>query len=289
MHDEAEGEAPAEVPAPTLPPARSVEIEAGAVTVREVTGPPDAPAVFLLHGWTATADLNFFRNYEALGQHARVLAFDHRGHGRGVRGRRAFRLEDCADDVVAVADALGIDRFVVLGYSMGGAVAQLVWHRHRERVRGLVLCATAPHFNRYRNERLSFLGLTGVAALARLTPAQLRQRLSHRLYMDRRTAGWEPWAVQEVAGHDWRMILEAGSAVGGFRADPWLAEIDVPVSIVITMQDRVVGVRRQLLLFEQIPTAAAFRIDAGHDASIGAADRFNPTAVAAIHSVLERE
>jgi 3-oxoadipate enol-lactonase len=282
-------ETPAPVDPPLLPAGREVELAHGTVFVREVPGPADAPTVVLLHGWTATSDLNFFRSYEALGQHARVIAFDHRGHGRGLRSRKLFRLEDCADDVAAVADALDIDRFVVLGYSMGGAIAQLVWRRHAERLDGLVLCATAPHFNRQRNERLSFLGLTGLAALARLTPAQLRRRLTQQLYLSRKTETWDPWAVQEAASHDWRMVLEAGRAIGGFRSDDWLAEIDVPTSVVITMQDRIVGVRRQLLLFENIPTAAAFRLDAGHDAAISAADRFNRTAIDAIHSVLERE
>ncbi|MET0578619.1 MAG: alpha/beta fold hydrolase, partial [Ilumatobacteraceae bacterium] len=70
--------------------------------LREVPGPPGAPVVVLLHGWTATADLNFHTCYEALGEHYRVLAFDHRGHGRGIRSRRKFRLEDCADDVAAM-------------------------------------------------------------------------------------------------------------------------------------------------------------------------------------------
>lgn len=274
--------------APRLPPGRDVELADGTIFVRDVAGPPGAPVVFLLHGWTATADLNFFRNYAALAEHARIVAFDHRGHGRGLRTRRAFRLNDCADDVVQVADALGVERFVVLGYSMGGAVAQLVWRRHRERLSGMVLAATAPHFNRHRNERLSFLGLTGLAALARLTPAQIRRTLTQQLYLSRKTNTWEPWAVQEAASHDWRMVLEAGRAIGGFRSDEWLPEVDVPTSVIITMQDQIVGIRRQLLLFESIPTAAAFRIDAGHDAAISAADRFNATAIAAIHSLRER-
>ena len=40
--------------------------------------------------------------------------------GRGIRSKRAFRLDDVADDVIAVADVLGIDRFIPVGYSMGG-------------------------------------------------------------------------------------------------------------------------------------------------------------------------
>ena len=121
----------------------------------------------LLHGWNATSDLNFFLCYRALGERYRVLAFDQRGHGRGIRTRRLVRLEDCADDVVALADVLGLQRVVPIGYSMGGAVAQLIGRRHPDRVRGLVLCATAGHFNASRDERLSFLGLSGLAMLAR--------------------------------------------------------------------------------------------------------------------------
>jgi 3-oxoadipate enol-lactonase len=273
---------------PALPPGRDVELAAGTVHLRDAPGPDGAPAVVLLHGWTATADLNFFKVYDPLAEHFRVLAFDQRGHGRGLRSRKLFRLEDCADDVVAVADAIGLDRFVAVGYSMGGAVAQLLWQRHRERLLGLVLCATAPHFNRQRNERLSFLGLTGLAAVARLTPGQLRRWLTGQLYLQRRTTTWEPWAVEEAASHDWRMVLEAGRALGGFRADEWLGEVDVPTSVVITMQDHVVPVRRQMLLFEDIPTAAAFRVDGRHDAAIAVPGRFVPTALAAVNSVLER-
>ncbi len=280
--------AAAPLAAPELPAGRDVEVRGGTVFVREVPGPVGAPAVMLLHGWTATADLNFFRCYAPLGEHFRVLAFDHRGHGRGLRSRRAFRLEDCADDVIAVADALGVERVVAFGYSMGGAVAQLVWRRHPERVAGLVLCATAPHFNRLRNERLNFLGLHGLALAARLTPAQMRRWLSSQLYLQRKTSSWEPWAVEEAARHDWRMVLEAGRALGRFRSDPWLGEVDVPASVVITMKDHVVPVRRQMLLFEEIPTAAAFRVDGLHDAAIAVPDRFVPTAVAAVQSVLER-
>ena len=150
--------------APPLPPSQLVELAGlGEVEVRELPGPPGARTVILLHGWTASADINFFTAYERLGERFRVIAFDHRGHGSGLRTKRAFRLEDCADDVTRVADVLGVERFTPVGYSMGGAVAQLVWRRHRERVEALALCATAPHFAERREERLSFLGLTGLA------------------------------------------------------------------------------------------------------------------------------
>jgi len=256
--------------------------------VRDFGGQPGAPTVVLLHGWTATADLNWFKCYDALGEQFRVIAFDHRGHGTGVRSKQPFHLEDCADDVADVTTALGIDRFIPVGYSMGGPIAQLVWRRHPERVDGLVLCATAPYFAARRNERRMLLGLTGLATVARVAPEGAKIWLTEQLYLQRKTMQWEPWAIQQAASHDWRMVLEAGRAIGNFSSTEWLAEVDVPVSNVLTMRDQVVPLRRQVKLFEQIPDTEAFRIDGMHDAAVANADRFAPALIRAIHSIERR-
>ena len=63
---------------------------------------------------------------------------------------------------------------------------------------------------------------------------------------------------------------------------------DVPTSVIITMRDRVVPLRRQIRLFETIKDAEAFRVDGDHDAVVANADRFVPTLLRAVHSVLER-
>lgn len=277
------------VTVPPLPHGAAFDLPGrGTTFVRSMEGPPGAPTVLLLHGWTATADLNWFTCYHPLSQHYRVIALDHRGHGRGIRSRKAFRLDDCADDAIAVCDALGIDRVIPIGYSMGGPVAQLVWQRHPERVRALVLCATAPYFRNSRNERIGFIGLSGMAALARLTPLQARQWLTEQVYLQRKTEQWEPWAVQEASLHDWRMVLEAGGAIGRFDSREWLTGVDVPTSVVITMRDRVVPVRRQVRLFETIAGAEAFRVDGDHDSIASLPDRFVPTLLRAVESVVER-
>ena len=217
-----------------------------------------------------------------------MIALDHRGHGRGIRSRRRFRLADCADDALALCDVLGAQRVIPVGYSMGGPIAQLCWQRHRDRVRGLVLCATGAHFSRSREERLGFLGLSGLAVLARLTPTQLHDRLSDQLYLQRKTTEWGEWAVSEAARHHWRTVLEAGHAIGNFDSTGWLGEVDVPTAIVTTLRDRVIPLRRQEQLFELIPTAEAFRVDGDH-ASVAHTDgRFLPALLRAIHSTVER-
>ena len=274
---------------PDLPPGAAMHLPGrGTTFVRRLEGPPDAPTLVLLHGWTASADLNWFTCYAPLAEHYRVVALDHRGHGRGIRSRKLFRLEDCADDAVAVCDVLGIDKFIPVGYSMGGPIAQLIWQRHRQRTAGLVLCATSSHFSTSREERLSFLGISGLAAVARLTPVQARQWLTEQFYLQRKTDQWEPWALHEAARHDWRAVLEAGRAIGNFSSRSWINEVDVPTSTLITMRDRVVPVRRQIRLFEAIPEAEAFRVDADHDAVVANAKQFVPTLLRACRSVVER-
>ena len=275
--------------APDLPYGAAMHLPGrGTTFVRTLEGPPGAPTLVLLHGWTASADLNWFTCYRPLAEHYRVVALDHRGHGRGIRSRKTFRLEDCADDAVAVCDVLGIEQFIPVGYSMGGPVAQLIWKRHRARTAGLVLCATSAYFSTSREERLSFLGLSGLAAVARLTPLQARQWLTEQFYLQRKADQWEPWAISEASTHEWRAVLEAGRAIGNFSSRDWIAEVDVPTSTLITMRDRVVPVRRQVRLFEAIPDSEAFRVDGDHDAVVANAKQFVPTLLRACRSVVER-
>lgn len=275
-----------EAPFPDLPSGREIHLPGrGTTFIRELPGPgPDAPVAFLLHGWTATADLNFFAIYHHLAQHMRVVAIDHRGHGRGLRSRRPFRLADCADDVACLAAELGIERFVPVGYSMGGPIALLTWRRHAAAVCGLVLCATADRFVDTPGERMPFLGLGGLGALSRLAPASTRQWVTQQTFLRRRADRWGAWALNEAAKHDWRMVLEAGGALGTFRASDWLHEIDVPTSVVITTRDPVVAPERQYRLAAAISQVQVHTLEAEHDAAVTRA----PDLAAAIVSGVRR-
>jgi 3-oxoadipate enol-lactonase len=259
----------------------------GRTFVREVAGPAGAPTVILLHGWTATADLNWFTCFDALGRHFRVLAPDHRGHGRGLRPNGGFRLSDCADDVAAIADVFGVNTFIPVGYSMGGAIAQLLAQRHEMRVRGLVLAATAGYFASSRDERLNFLGLNGLARLSRLLSAQTRSWVTEQIYLQRKTQSLADWAARQIASHDWRHVLEAGSEIGAFDSRRWLNDIDVPAAMIITTKDQVVPTRRQEELAASLRTSTAtYRVDAGHDAVFAAREQFVPLLVDACQQVV---
>src|SRR4051794_13363606 len=129
------------------PPGRILEVPGrGDTFVYEMEGPPDAPVLFLIHGLVATTQLNWFPAFPVLADHYRVIATDLRGHGRGFPAGNRFRLSDCADDIAAVADALGVERFIPVGYSIGGPLAPLLWPRPPPPGPGLGLAAAARDF-----------------------------------------------------------------------------------------------------------------------------------------------
>lgn len=276
---------------PGLPPGRFVELHRrGTTWVHEAAGPPDAPTLVLLHGWTATAGLNWFPSFPALSRSFRVLALDHRGHGRGVRTWRRFRLEDCADDVAALADWYGIDRFIPVGYSMGGPIAQLVWQRHRDRVDGLVLCATSRNFRGSPMERAIFSAMTGLSVAARVTPSGLRQSMSERVLSRRVDAETDngPWAQSELFRNDPRVMVEAGHAIGAFSSHEWIGGVDVPTAVVVTELDAVVPSYRQRKLAESISGATMHPVQGDHSVCVMEPERFVPTLIEACESVAVR-
>src|SRR5919206_4986102 len=119
---------------PNWPPEPPIEMPSGRIVhvpgrgemlLRDTGG--EGPPVLLLHGWMFSADLNWWRTYGPLERAGyRVLALDHRGHGRGLRTHAPFRLSDCAEDAASLLETIGVDRALVVGYSMGGPVAQLM-------------------------------------------------------------------------------------------------------------------------------------------------------------------
>jgi 3-oxoadipate enol-lactonase len=270
--------------APWLPPGRTVELPGiGTTFVRDSGGPAGAPTVLLLHGWAVTADLNFFTAYPALAARYRVVALDHRGHGRGIRPPGGIvRLPDCADDAVAVLDALEIDQATTVGYSMGGAIAQLVWYRHPERVSGLVLASTARHFQGGPISDLWYRSYTPLAhAVQRIDgPADALVRWR----VDRRVRGAErsDWMRSELEQVSPAGLLSSMRSVGRFRSTRWIGGVDVPTSVIITTRDRTVPSRRQRGLAAAIDGAASFEVDGPHDSIVSRADAYVAQLVAAL-------
>jgi 3-oxoadipate enol-lactonase len=239
----------------------------------------------LLHGLSATGGLNWVWAFEPLGRHYRVIAIDHRGHGHGIPARR-FRLADCADDVAALADVLGLDALVPVGYSMGGPIAQLVWHRHRSLVSGMVLCATAGSFRSNERDIGLWSVLPFVTAGMRAAPGSTRRALMRRVIEQRMPQfRSREWVLDEVSGNDPAAIAEAAGALARFSSREWIGDVDVPTAVVVTERDRLVPPERQVRLAQSIPGARVFPVDGDHSVCVSAPRLFIPALESALSTV----
>jgi len=261
----------------------------GTTFVRETPGPPGAPTLLLLHGWMVTADLNWFTCYPALGEHFRVVALDHRGHGRGIRTWRPFRLEDCADDAAALVEQIGAGPVIPVGYSMGGAVAQLLWQRHPEAVAGMVLCATSRSFSAQApGSQLWFTSLLGLSVAARLIPKSVLRRIVAKVVRRRAQRVLDEWGLKELERSDSPTLLHAGWTLGRFDSEPWIGALDVPTAVIVNTHDQVVSPQRQLDLAAAIPGATTHVVDAGHAGVVTHREDFVPVLVDACTAVARR-
>lgn len=104
-------------------------------------GRPGQPALVLIHGFPLDSAM-WDAQLAALAQHCYVIAPDLRGHGESEVPPGPYSIDQHADDVAALMDALGVRKAVIGGLSMGGYVALAFWRRHREKVSGLALIDT---------------------------------------------------------------------------------------------------------------------------------------------------
>jgi 3-oxoadipate enol-lactonase len=270
-------------PTAGVPDPKPLSLSGRGQTVVVDVGPRHAPAIILLHSVACTGLLTWYPVLDRLSARYRVVVFDQRWHGQGIRSQE-FTLEDCAGDVVAVADALGINRFMVAGYSMGGMVGQIVAYQERERVSGLVLCSTASNFRRGIRQRVALdlfgrtLHLMRDQARIGLVPGEPRRERLARLEDHR-------WALEEFRSTSPWAIAVALDEIGRFDSSPWLHTLRIPTSVVVTTRDGFIAPAHQRSLARRIPGAATYEIPAGHTACVLAANQFVPAVMAACTAV----
>ena len=225
-----------------MPPARTLRVPGrGELFLRDTGG--DGPVVMLLHGWLTTADLNWWSAYGALTEAGyRVLAIDHRGHGRGLRPLAPFRLAECAADAAAALRQLDLAPATIVGYSMGGAIAQLIARDHPDVTGAVVLSGTTQHWQEPESRRV--WRAMGAFGFALSVAPRLAYRSGFRrvgLRDPRRTA----WLLSELERHSAHDVAEAGRELGRFDSRPWLQSVKVPAAVVVTSRDSAVSPRKQ--------------------------------------------
>jgi pimeloyl-ACP methyl ester carboxylesterase len=255
----------------------------GEFFVRDSGG--SGPPVLLLHGWMFSADTNWVTAYGPLQDAGyRVIALDHRGHGRGLRSSEPFRLSDCAADAAGVLRELDAGPAIAVGYSMGGPIAQLLMRDHTDAVDGMVLCATALDWQDWWMKGL-WLSMSAVRLWLGLFPTRAWKWMLASARVPPGPA--REWLAAELSRGSSIDLAEAGRELSRYDARPWVEDLQgQPAAVVVTTRDRSVRPRKQHRLAGALG-AKRFEVDGDHFAVTAAPEAFSAALLDALDAVRE--
>ncbi|MDP1623611.1 MAG: alpha/beta hydrolase [Bacteroidales bacterium] len=217
-------------------------------------------------GYATNMDLWSTRVIEILQQEYRVIVFDHRGMGLSTNADSSMSITSMAEDLNELLIALKIDKAHILGWSMGGFVAQMFAINHPGKVKKLVLYATNCGDAKNINPAQEIIDILANPAA---TPLELLGTLFPDNWLATHPEPWiympepkEPYnsdtiGLQYVAVQNW---LSPG---GG--STKHLHKLNVPVLLICGDQDKVVPWKNSSILKESIPYSTLIMIpDSGH-------------------------
>ena len=273
---------------PWLPPGHTMVLPGrGEVFYRHHQHPdPTAPTLLLLHGWTASADLQFFTAYEALAEHCSFVAIDHRGHGRGLRNPARFDLVDVADDAALLVRALGIPQVITVGYSMGGPISLLLSQRNPALVRAIVVQATALEWRAKWYERWEWkaVNLLGPVLRSSVFPRWMRWGIRRLLGPNHPLQQYVPWLACELNRNDTFSLVHAGKSLSRYDARVFASSLGKPAGSLVTTRDRLVKPRKQRALADALH-AFVVELPDDHLASWTSPDAFSKATLQLVQHV----
>lgn len=275
---------------PELPPSRTLALPGGGeVFVRHAEGPGDGVPVLLLHGWTWSADINYFGVYGPLSERHPVVALDHRGHGRHLPSPTTFEIADVADDAAAVLDHLEIERAIVCGFSLGGPVGVELARRHPDRVAGMVVSASALCYRQTGRDRMAWrLMRAGTRVAQRVEGRNLPARAYGALRRDPDFARRWPWLRAELARTTLSGIVAMGGAVDRCDLRGSIAELrDIPSAYVVTAKDTICQPWMQRAFAEELGSEI-IELEADHFVPVTYPEAYAEATLVAVESVHRR-
>jgi len=194
----------------------------------------------------------------------RVIVHDHRGTGTSTHSRIRYSVEQMADDVLRLMDALGIESAHLVGHSTGGAIGQIIAQDHPGRLRSLVLSATwagqDPYFRRLFESRRETLVTSGVEAYLRASvlmlapPWWIRANDAMLVEQHRRTAAASPPV---------EVLTSRIDAIVRFDRRARLGEIRTPTLVIVAADDMITPRFYSDELAERIPGAKLVVLEGG--------------------------
>ena len=260
-------------PSATTTPTQSIETGQGTYAYRRL-GAGSAPPLVCLQHFTGTLDNWDPAVIDPLACGREVILFESAGLGRS-SGEVPNSIAGMADHFLAFAKALGLSQMDLLGFSLGGMVAQHVALHQPSLVRRMLLVGTAPEggediMHLEKPELSTILGdpnLVGLQRLVKLffTPSEASQAAG-RAFVERlsgRTTDREPIAGPKVATAQ-VTAFRGWERVNGERFGT-LRRIRQPCLVVNGVADQMIPVRNSYFLAEHLPNAMLLTYpDAGH-------------------------
>lgn len=219
----------------------------------EEHGPRDAPPLILSSGLGGSASY-WAPNIPALARHHRVIAYDHRGTGRSDRVLPdGVTVDDFADDMLMLMDALGIVRAHIVGHAAGGVAGLALALKAPERLDRLVVvngwASADPHFLRCFAVRLNLLRHVGVEAFLRAQPIFLYPAN----WISEHTAELEAELPHQIAGFPGIMTMESRiAALAAFDAAGRLHGLAGRVHLLVADDDMLVPSRAGAILADEL-------------------------------------
>ena len=225
----------------------------------------------------------WYRQMPALAQHFQVIAFDNRGAGRSDKPAMEYSIRLFADDTAGLMDALGLPGAHILGYSMGGYIAQELALNYPAKVKNLILASTGCGGDRM--VPMSLARLEKFTANAGLKPAEILRKDMDIYFSDEYVEQF-PEKIKEFIEISLRHYQPADAFLRQFdaclRHDTVnrLNRLSVPTLIMTGDDDPLVPPENSHILRELIPGAELFVFPGGrHCIVIEKADPFNEKAI----------
>ncbi|SFB31026.1 aminoacrylate hydrolase [Rhizobium sp. NFR07] len=223
--------------------------------VRGLTDPA-APTIILSSGLGGSGAY-WAPQIEALASDFRIVTYDHRGCGRsGGEVPEDGGISAMADDVLEIADTLGLEHFSFMGHALGGLIGLDIALRRPDMIEKLILInawsKADPHSGRCFDTRIALLENTGVEAFIRAQPLFLYPAI-WMAENAARLAEEEQHGLRHFQGRE--NILRRITALRAFDIEARLGEVAVPALVIATKDDLLVPYSRSLHLAEKLPGA----------------------------------
>ena len=208
----------------------------------------------------------------------KTIVFDNRDVGQSSLAEGPYSIADMGRDALALADALELDSFHLLGVSMGGAIAQEMAIAAPERIRTLTLAVTFPAGGGWARK------LTEVWS-ARVTRASREERVDELMLLtfsegffenDDQVAFVRGMMLQNPHPQSAEAFIRQLDAAGRHDARPGLAALDLPTHVIGAEHDILVPVWKSRELADLIPGAELTVLEgAPHGVQVETAEQFN--------------